>query len=41
MKQRNLDKCRYYTTTEINEKFNKVKRIKISKLILKEMYKSD
>ena len=41
MKKRNLDKLKYYTTDEINEKFSKDKRIKIAKLITNEMHKGD
>jgi hypothetical protein len=41
MKQRNLENCKYYTTEDINKKFSKEKRIKIAKLIIDEMYKSD
>jgi hypothetical protein len=41
MKQRNLKKCRYYTSDEIVSKFSKEKRIKIARLIMNEMFKAD
>ncbi len=41
MKSRNLNKCKYYTSDEINNKFSREKRVKIAKLLINEMYKAE